>query len=45
VSLVEPRPKGAPPRTLTVLVSAGQAVSAVPVTLELAAEEWVLELR
>jgi hypothetical protein len=45
VSLVEPPPKGAPPSTLTVIVSAGQAVSAVPVTLQLAAEEWVLELR
>jgi hypothetical protein len=45
VSLVEPPPQGAPPPALVVLVSAGQAVSGVPVTLRLEAEEWVLELR
>ena len=45
VSLVEPRPGGAAPGALTVLVSAGQAVSGIAVTLTLAADEWVLELR
>lgn len=45
VSLCPPRPPLAPPATLVVLVSAGQAVAGVPVTLRLGAPEYVLELR